>query len=268
MKIGAIRRFSFIETRLLYGGGITARELGDMFGLSRQAAQSVISQYCTLHPGNIERDFSKGRQVAPEGFEPKYIRANVRLFLDHLRGQALSGFFLEEAEWGEDVCIEDVSSRIQPKVQVDAVHDLLLGLYEKCPVYAVYRSKTGISDRMLSPHGIIYAHNRYLVRCYCHNRLAFLDFSLSRFVETQLVLGQEWVSGREDREWNEYTALEYQPNPALPLETQKALREDYMLGENEVFQIKCRKALAIYVIREMEGGGASRAKWVRSDVTI
>ena len=266
MRIDTIRRFAFIETRLLYGGGITARELGDMFGLSRQAAQSVISRYAALHPENMERDFSLRRQVASEDFHPIYIRKNVRIFLDHLRGQALSGYFFEEAEWSEEIVVEDVAVGITPKVNVDAVYDILLGLFNEHPVYAEYRSKKSYSARILSPHAIIFAHNRYLVRCYCHLKMAYLDFSLSRFRHTELATGEEWVSGTEDREWHEYIELRYVPNPKLPLKAQQVVREDYMLDVKEPLLIRCRKATAYYIKKEMESEKLmSITKWVYAE---
>ena len=263
MKLEAIRRFAFIETRLLYGGGITARELGGMFGLSRQAAQTVITRYATLHPENIKRDLSLRRQVASEEFQPVYIRKNVRFFLDHLRGQALSGHFFEEVEWSEEVVVQDIGVQIQPRVNVDAVHNLLLGLYHKHPVYAEYRSKKSYNSRVLSPHTIIFAHNRYLVRCYCHLKMAYLDFSMSRFIHTELETEEEWVSGIEDREWHKYIELRYIPNPKLPLQAQRVVREDYMLDEKEPLLIRCRKATAFYIKREMKSEKLmSVAKWV------
>lgn len=263
MKINTIRRFAFIETRLLYGGGITARELADMFRLSRQAAQAVITRYATLHPENIERDLSLRRQIASDGFQPQYIRSNVRLFLDHLRGQALSGNFFEEADWSEEITVEDVGARVKPKVNANAVHDLLFGVLHKHPVYAEYRSKKRYTSRILSPHAIIFAHNRYLIRCYCHFNKAYRDFSLSRFIHTELTKEEEWVSGIKDREWHEFIQLRYVPNPKLSQKTQKAVRADYMLGENEYLSINCRRATAYYVKKEMESEKvASAAKWV------
>lgn len=266
MKIHTIRRFAFIETRLLYGGGITAQELGDMFELSRQAAQAVIKRYATLHPENIERDLSLRRQVASENFRPLYIQQDVRLFLDHLRGQALSGFFFEEVYWSEDVTVEDVGVRIKPKIHIDAAQALLLGLFYKHPVYVEYMSKKKKGSRLLSPHAIIFAHNRYLVRCYCHLEKVYLDFSMSRVMHAELKKEEEWVSGTEDVKWQEYVELRYVPNPKLPLEAQEAIREDYLLGKNEPFRIRCREATVFYIRKEIESEKIrSTTKWVPAE---
>ena len=39
--------------------------------------------------------------------------------------------------------------------------------------------------------------------------------------------------------------LRYIPNPKLPLETQQAIREDYMLDKDETLLTRCRKAVAL-----------------------
>lgn len=266
MKAETIRRFAFIETRLLYGGGITARELGEMFGLSRQAAQAVITRYAALHPENIKRDLSRRRQVARDGFRPKYVRKNVRFFLDHLRGQALSGYFFQDVEWSEEIVVEDVTAGIRPKINIDATHEILLGLFNKHPVYAEYRSKKKFSSRILSPHAVIFAHNRYLVRCYCHLKMAYLDFSFSRFRYAELADREEWVSGMEDKEWNEYIELHYVPNPKLPLSVQNVIREDYLLEGKEVLTVRCRKVAAYYIKKDMENEKImDMNKWVIVD---
>ncbi len=266
MKIETTRRFSFIETRLLYGGGITARELGDMFGLSRQAAQGIITRYTTLHPDNIKRHLSKRCQVAGENFKSKYIRNNVRYFLDHLRGQTLSAYFLQDVEWSEEIIVEEVATGIKPKINIDATHKILLGLFNKQPIYTEYRSKKNYSARILSPHVIIFARNRYLIRCYCHSKMAYLDFSLSRFRYTKLLTKEEWVPGTEDKEWHEYIELRYMPNPKLPPEIQKVIQEDYMLNDDESLLIHCRKAIAYYLKEEIESETImSINKWVRAE---
>jgi len=263
MKSDIYRRFAFIEARLLYGGGITAREFGDMFGLSRQAAQNIIARYAAHHPGNMVRDLSLRRQVAGEEFHPEYIRANVQYFLDHLRGQTLSGFFFQDVEWNEEIVVDDVTAGIRPKINIDAAHNLLLGLFNKYPLYAGYRSKKRYSERILSPHAMIFARNRYLVRCYCHLKEQYLDFSLSRFRHTEPATVEEWISGEDDKNWHTYTELSYVPNPKLPLRTQLVVREDYMLDDQETLVIPCRVAMVYYIKKEMGSEMVMNlAKWI------
>jgi hypothetical protein len=61
MKLDTQSRFAFIETRLYWGEGVTARELAEVFGFARQTAQGVIEDYRRRHPEAIVFDASRKR---------------------------------------------------------------------------------------------------------------------------------------------------------------------------------------------------------------
>jgi hypothetical protein len=84
MKKDTLNRFAYIETRLYWGGGLTAGELAQACDLTRQNAQGVIKAYRDKHPGNIAFDTSLKRQVAGEHFEPNYISPSPGPFRNRL----------------------------------------------------------------------------------------------------------------------------------------------------------------------------------------
>lgn len=51
MNHDRLKRFAFIEVRLLWGGGLTAMALAKGFGIARQNAQQTIEAYRQKHPG-------------------------------------------------------------------------------------------------------------------------------------------------------------------------------------------------------------------------
>lgn len=249
MKSDTMMRFAFIETRVYWGGGLTAQQLATAFDLSRPHAQTVIDAYCRLHPHCLWFDPKRRRQVAVPGFEPHYIREAPALFLDYVRGQTLTAYYLENADW-VDTPFEDVDRLLTPHLQRHPLQAALQGLYERKAVVLHYRAKTGASLREVSPHHLVFASNRYHLRVFCHVTGKFLDFVLSRILHSELST-TPWVSARDDHEWNKIITLIFQLNEQLPLDAQGALRCDFMLEDHDRLTIRSREALALYVRRHM-----------------
>ncbi|ADE15983.1 transcriptional regulator [Nitrosococcus halophilus Nc 4] len=242
-----ITRFAFIETCLLWGGGLTARQLADTFGIARQNAQKVITQYRQCHPENIRRVGRK--QVAGADFSPHYIRKNAEAFLDYLRGQAIISYYLSNADWG-GLPFHDVDRLLRPQLRQNSVQKVLSALRTQQVVTIYYHAKSGAQERDLSPNQLIFANNRYHVRGYCHYSKAFLDFVLSRITHAE-PSGIEWVSSYNDSAWNTYDELRFKPNEQLPTETQESLLHDFPVNEEGIFLVRCRRALGFYVKREL-----------------
>lgn len=242
-----INRFAFIETRLLWGGGLTARQLADAFSIARQNAQQVVSQYRQRHPDNIRRAGRK--QVASNSFAPHYIRPGARDFLDYLRGQAMMAYYLDMPDWA-DLPFHDVDHLLRGRLQNDIVREVLAALHEQRVVTLYYHAKTGARMRDFSPNHLIFARNRYHVRGFCHLTERYLDFVLSRITHAESSsLG--WVSSDDDKGWNTHDTLSFKPNPALPAEAIEALRYDFRLDEEGLLRLRCRRALGTYVDREL-----------------
>lgn len=242
-------RFAFIETRVYWGSGLTAQQLATAFNLSRPHAQTVIDEYCRLHPHSLRFNPQRRRQIAGPGFEPHYIRAAPALFLDYVRGQALIAYYLENADW-VDTPFEDVERLLTPRLQRRPLQGALQGLCERKAVVLHYRAKTGTNLREVSPHHLVFASNRYHLRGFCHVTGKFLDFALSRILHSELSK-TPWVSDRDDHEWNKIVTLTFQLNAQLLPEAQDALRCDFMLDNQDRLSIRCREALVIYVRRHM-----------------
>ena len=88
MKSDTSNRFAYIETRLQWGDGLTARELADAFRLTRQTAQGLIDEYRQHYPDNLYFDPSKKKQVPRESFSPRHISKDAGHFMDFLRGMS------------------------------------------------------------------------------------------------------------------------------------------------------------------------------------
>jgi hypothetical protein len=244
-------RFEFIETRLFWGDGLTAGDLAEAFGITRQSAQSAIEDYRRRHPWQMKYAPKLKKHVPEASFSPNYIRMAPVQFLDYLRGQTLAGFYREERGWS-DIDLTDVDRLLRPDLPVEPIRTVLSALLQKQVVHIDYRSKNreSATSRSISPNHLVFADDRYHLRAYCHHMEAFLDFVLSRISRAETTDG-EWVSSVEDDGWNTFVTLCFRPNPALPEEAQEAVLKHYQTGDSSRRIIKCREAIAFYIKRKL-----------------
>ncbi|QTA88203.1 WYL domain-containing protein [Desulfonema magnum] len=245
------KRFAYIETQLFWGDGLTAGKLAETFGLSRQAAQTVIDRYREEYPEQMEYNPSRKRHEASETFRPHIIKTSPILFLDYLRGESLTGYYREERGWS-DLDVVDVDRLLRPDLPLEPARIVIAALLGQRVVSIDYHSKNPESPftRLLSPNHLVFADDRYHIRAYCHRRKSFRDFVLSRISYAELT-DKDWVSSREDREWHYIVELHFKPNPDLSESVQEAILKNYEDTHEGCRVIRCKKALAIYIERKL-----------------
>lgn len=250
MNHDMLRRFAFIETRLLWGGGFTAGELAEGFGIARQNAQHTIQVYQKMHPGQMQYDPSQRRQAPTEHFEAIYVRSDVARFLEYQRAVSHIGQFHDELSWS-DLPFTDADTLVRPLYDRDALHAVLESLRQQAVVEIDYWSKNRARPRLISPHHLVFADARYHVRAYCHDSLEYRDFVLSRVMRAKRT-PVPWVSEKEDQEWHHRQDLAFKINPELPQPAQAAIRLDFLAEEEELLRIQgVRIALMRYVQRRI-----------------
>ncbi|HYN76162.1 MAG TPA: WYL domain-containing protein [Lamprocystis sp. (in: g-proteobacteria)] len=250
MNHDMLRRFAFIETRLLWGGGFTASGLAAAFGIARQNAQQTIAAYCRRHPRQMVYDRGLHRQVRSDDFKVNYVRDDVGRFLEYQRAIAHTALYHDDPAW-VDLPFADADDLVKPLYDKQATRNVLGALRRQEVVEIEYWSKQATQVRHISPHHLVFADGRYHVRAYCHDLLRWFDFVLPRIVSAQLT-GDPWVSEDGDIEWHQREDLSFIVNPALPESAQAAVRLDYLAQETEVLLVKgVRKALSIYVKRRL-----------------
>jgi hypothetical protein len=246
MNHDMLRRFAFIEARLLWGGGLTASELGEVFGIARQNAHNTIERYRCQHPGQMRYDRRQRRHVRAETFATNYIRNDVARFLDYQRAVAHTAHFFDEPDWA-DLPFTDADTLVRPIYAKQAVRLVLEALRLQSAVQIEYWAKRSSGIRCISPHQLVYADGRYHLRAYCHERLSYLDFVLPRIVSAELS-NEQWIPATGDTEWHERVNLLFMINPSLPESVKAALRLDYLREGQELLALTgIRKALAYYI---------------------
>jgi predicted DNA-binding transcriptional regulator YafY len=250
MKKFEQERMEYIETRLLWGEGLTAGGVGEAFDLSRPVAQKSIDTYRRMFPDQMEYDASKKCHVATSDFKSRFIKPDPLKFLDYLRGETLVGYYKEEREWS-DFEVEDVSLKLRHKLDFKIVKRIFSALLRKQTLFIEYKKKElevgERTERVISPNHLVFAENRYHVRAYCHLRHQFRDFVLSRIEYADVSSDEEWIPSDEDRDWNERVTLSFRANPVLPQSVQQAIICNYDTEESGVWCINCRKAMAYYI---------------------
>lgn len=265
MKYDIYERFAFIETRLLWGEGLSARELGEVFGLTRQTAQGVINAYRRQCPDSLRYDSTHKRHVATDDFQPRYIQAKPAAYLDHVRAEAMNAYYRNQQEWDE-LPFYDVDHLLRPTLKAEPTRVVLSALRTQQSVTIQYLSKKSARIRDFSPHTLVFAGNRYHLRGWCHLKQDFLDFVLSRIIQAELS-DAPWFSARDDHDWNTYTELRFRPNERLSEEAQHALACDFPLSGDGIFSVNCRQALAFYLQRELTTPDPEYgfSRWIREN---
>lgn len=246
MNHDMLRRFSFIEARLLWGGGLTATELGKAFGIARQNAQHTIAQYRRQHPEQMRYDRRQRRHRRTEAFETHYIHQDVARFLDYQRAVTHTALFFDDPDWAE-LPFTDAGTLVRPIYDERSVRVVLEALRLESAVEIEYWAKHASSVRCISPHQLVYANERYHLRAYCHERHRYRDFVLARIVSAKMS-SQAWVAATGDAEWVERVDLRFEINPDLPDSAKAALRFEFLNeGQDTLIITRVRKALAFYV---------------------
>lgn len=243
------RRFAYIETRLYWGNGLTAKQLGETFEIARQNAQASIAAYRQLHPGNMTYNASNKKHEATGDFSPHYINREPRRYLNYLRGNSLASRFWEDEDWG-GLQIEDVDTLFRPYLQREIVRKVVTAIQIHQSLHLEYHAKEDIRHLTIAPNHLAYASRRYHLRAYCYEWNKFIDLVLSRILSAEFS-AEDWVSSAEDEDWNREIELQFIPNPELPDNVKATLLLDFHLNEG-VYTIPVRKALSAYVLREME----------------
>lgn len=250
MKQDTINRYQWIETQLYWGGGFTASELGECFGIARQNAQASVSAYRSAHPRNLYYDRATRRHLAEESFSPHYIPAGVHQFLEMVRGDGLVRKYRDEESW-TGLPFYDADRPLRPDIREEPVRELLAGLRKKMAVSILYCAKSGTRQRTISPHHLVYADGRFHVRAFCHLFQRPMDIVLSRVIESS-ESSVEWVSDQCDKDWQRKVDLLFCINTALPSEVKEALRADHRVDSAGCHSISTvRVAVTEYVVRQM-----------------
>lgn len=247
---GAEKRLEFIDFRLRWDGRLNRSDLSDFFGVSTPQASLDISRYVEMAPQNVSYDRSERTYLATLDFQPLFPSSHPQKYLSDLLAQAYGILHhgMTFLGWCPPVAVAPTPART---LSVDTLIALVGAMRRGRALEMTYQSMTSATPkrRLISPCAFGHDGHRWHVRAYCHRENGYRDFVIARI----LSLGGEQSSPivpPADLDWETTITLVLAPNPGLSEAHQRVIELDYGM-ENGELRFQCRRALLLYVVRNL-----------------
>ena len=249
-KHEVLLRLRAIELLAYWEGRLVTNKLKAWFGVSRQQASADIKRYMANHnPDSLVHDPSVKAYVTKPGFRPVLTKGHINEYLDMVSGLVSDSMAIILEADRNLASVQLPDRTVRPEV----VREILKACRSTSTVKILYASMANPvwTERVISPHSIVYSGFRWHTRAYCHKNHEFRDFLLSRIDRTPQPVSEPAPTPAEDEQWQESITLTLIPNSRLT-ETQKALVEkDYGMPDGRL-QLSVRKALAHYTLQRYQ----------------
>jgi hypothetical protein len=245
------RRLEFIDFRLLWDGTINRSELVDFFGISIQQASYDLAKYAELAPSNLSYDKSAKTYRAAAGFKPLLAHSNSQYFLTQLADLTTGEVPPSSLYMGWRPPCDVVRYPTRP-VQTPTLLRVLWAIRDRQDLRIVYQSmrRASATDRWIAPHALASDGFRWHVRAWCHEHEDFRDFVLSR-VQRVVAARQSAVDSAADESWHTRINVIVRPRIELSEGQRSAIEVDFGMTRGRLV-LNCRKALAFYVLRQLQ----------------
>lgn len=250
-------RLCYIERQLLWERRLTTTMLMKTFGISRPQAQKDIKLYQQISPKAV-KPYQLGipYHQPTENFEPALLSEA------DLQWHAIEEYAPPVAAHTTEMpmLIRCHNLRVLARLLSAIEHQRSIEA-----VIATMSSPKG-RGRRLTPTAIAFVNNRYHVRAFCWDNMAYRDFLIGRFKSTPIVVKtskgeKEWgnsasaferykgIPPEPDAEWELMIELELRPNPHLSQDQQALIVSDYELDQGGAAKrIALRKPLIGYFL--------------------
>jgi WYL domain len=105
-------------------------------------------------------------------------------------------------------------------------------------------------ERVISPHSLVKASGRWHLRAFDYQRMAFVDFSLSRIAASSPTDEKSAVPCDLDSDWHSLVDVEFIPHPELSSDQKKMVASEFGMVKGQV-TVSIRRALLFYLLDEM-----------------
>ena len=260
----ARERLRSIELRLWWRGWVGRGELNEDFGISPAQASSDLQRYLELNEGAMFYQTSRKRYESTAAMTPVIHRPVLEEGIGLVMGEMMGARWQRELFAGGGsvpgrVAAVELPLR-QGDLRVERMVLLAAGAGKKLRVKYASVNSGKSSWRELCPRAFGWDGRRWHARAFCLKNDGWRDFVLGRIEEAEWPEGE--VEVPRDGEWKEWEVVRLRINPALSNEKRRALRMDYGL-DDEVLEIRTRKAMRGYVLAEMYLGEESGVEMPR-----
>jgi len=249
-KHEVLLRMRAIELLAYWEGRLVTNRLVGWFGISRQQASADIKRYMANHnPESLVHDPSVKAYVPKAGFQPVLTKGHINEYLDMVSGLVSESMAITLETDTNIASVQLPDRTVRPEV----VREVIKACRASTSIKILYASMASpsLSERVISPHTLVYTGFRWHVRAYCHKRGDFRDFILSRIDRTPQPMDIAAPPVEDDQQWNDVIAITLVPNTQLN-EGQKTLVEkDYGMPDGRL-QLRVRKSLVHYTLQRYQ----------------
>lgn len=247
MRLSIRKRMEFVESRLFWEGAISRKDLKDCFGISNPQASKDLKQYSELAPDNIYYDSSAKQYFASKDFAPKIITPTCESYFSEL----LTSNDTEESFVCGEIPQHDLVPVPLRTTGPLVLRDILKAIRESSSIEITYQSMSSFDPgpRYISPHALVNDGFRWHIRAYCHKRMEYRDFNLSRIISC----GEfrfDSINHANDLLWHNFVVFKLAPHPKLNDNQKRCIEHEYGMIDG-VCDLKVRGAFVFYAKQRM-----------------
>ena len=249
-KHEVLLRMRAIELLAYWEGRLVTNRLIGWFGVSRQQASADIKRYMANHnPDSLVHNPAVKAYVPKPGFQPVLTKGHIYEYLDMVSG-LVSESMATTLETDTHLASVQLPDR---SVRPEVVREVIKACRASSSIKILYASMANpaLSERVISPHNLVYTGFRWHVRAYCHKRSDFRDFILSRIDRTPQPTDEPAPAVTEDADWSDSITLTLIPNTKLNDGQKSVVEKDYGMPDDRL-ELKVRKALAHYTLQRYQ----------------
>ncbi|EPJ48515.1 MAG: hypothetical protein OFPII_05730 [Osedax symbiont Rs1] len=246
-KHEVLLRMKAIELLAYWEGRLVTNRLMEWFGISRQQASADIKRYMVnYNPHSLVHDPSVKAYVPKPSFQPVLTTGHINEYLDMVSG-LVSGSMAITLETDIQLSSVQLPDR---SVRPEVVREVIKACRASSSIKILYASmdNPAWSERVISPHTLVYTGFRWHVRAYCHKRNNYRDFILSRIDRTPKPSDTKAPTIDGDKHWNEVVPITLVPNTQLNDGQKILVEKDYAMPEGRL-QLRVRKSLVHYTLQ-------------------
>lgn len=253
---GQRQRLQFIESRLIWEGSFRRSDVCDAFELTLNHLTREITSYRKAFKDNLVYDPETRSWRAGIGFKPAYASGSAEEYLACLQAYALSGDRMVMATTGPPLPAQGLPG-VAGKIDAATLKEVIGAIRRGTALSVRYQSFSDAepAERILWPHAMAYALQRWHLRAYDSKRQAFGDFVLARILKARPIsaAGQDVPPASADDGWQQMVTLDIVPAASLSASQCTVVAREFGMRRSAgalVWKATMRRCLAPYFLLE------------------
>lgn len=248
-----------LELVAQWTGQVNTSNLCTAFGISRQSASALLSEYQQQHPDNLDYCPRVRGYQPSDGFRVFYSQGSLD---EYSRLPGVSQITDVSVSQNSTSALYHLSS-VHHQPQPHSVRAILQAIKGQQRLDIHYASITSpeFEERIISPHSLVHDGQRWHARAWCEKNQQFRDFVLSRVRNIFGVEGAAQQSQKEDELWHRQVSFAIQPDSRLSSAQQAIVAMDYDMQPHSAVdghatagwqrEYRVRAALLMYLLAQL-----------------